>query len=177
MSLSRLSKEEITDLSLIEFVNEMLQEAGEQPITFDDITSEIEKYHTFTDEEDKFEKLAQLYTDMNIDGNFVNVGANRWSLRAWYPFDKSDEDLVIEARQRGELDEFEEEFNYDAEEDEFETIEDDLDLDTFAKTADYDSADDSEDDDTFKKVAAIDDLDDDLDEEDLEDFEEEEEEV
>jgi len=122
MSLSRLSKEEITDLSLIEFVNEMLQEAGEQPITFDDITSEIEKYHTFTDEEDKFEKLAQLYTDMNIDGNFVNVGANRWSLRAWYPFDKSDEDLVIEARQRGELDEFEEEFNYDAEEDEFETI-------------------------------------------------------
>ncbi|WP_147510209.1 DNA-directed RNA polymerase subunit delta [Bacillales bacterium] len=175
MSLSRLSKEEITDLSLINFVNEMLQEAGEQPITFDDITKEIEKYHTFTNEEDKFEKLAQLYTDMNIDGNFVNVGANRWSLRAWYPFDKSDEDLVIEARQRGELDEFEEEFNYDAEEDEFETIEDDL--DTFAKTADYDSADDSEDEDTFKKVAVIDDLEDDLDEEDLEDFEEDEEEM
>jgi len=173
MSLSRLKKEQIVDMSLIEFVYEMLQEAGEQPITFDDITSEILKYHTFTDDEDKFEKLAQLYTDMNIDGNVVNVGGNHWSLRAWYPFEKSDEDLVIEARQRGELDEFEEEFNYDAEEDEFETIEDDL--DTLTKRNDYDATEEDEED-AFEKVATIGELEEDLDEEDLEEFDSEDEE-
>lgn len=145
--------------SLINFVYELLQETGEQPVSFDEIREKIKQNYTFASEEEELEKIAQLYTDLNIDGLFVNLGANRWALRVWYPFDKSDEDLVIEARQRGELDEFEEEFE-EADEG-IVDIEDDLDV--FAKVEDYDSSE-FDDGDEEEKVEGLDDFkDDDLD--------------
>ena len=156
--------------SLINFVYELLQETGEQPVSFDEIREKIKQNYTFASEEEELEKIAQLYTDLNIDGLFVNLGANRWALRVWYPFDKSDEDLVIEARQRGELDEFEEEFE-EADEG-IVDIEDDLDV--FAKVEDYDSSE-FDDEDEEEKVEGLDDfkdddLDDDLDLEDEDDL-------
>ncbi|MBG0918078.1 DNA-directed RNA polymerase subunit delta [Exiguobacterium profundum] len=156
--------------SLIDFVYELLQETGEQPVSFDEIREKIKQNYTFASEEEELEKIAQLYTDLNIDGLFVNLGANRWALRVWYPFDKSDEDLVIEARQRGELDEFEEEFE-EADEG-IVDIEDDLDV--FAKVEDYDSSE-FDDEDEEEKVEGLDDfkdddLDDDLDIEDEDDL-------
>ena len=145
--------------SLIDFVYELLQETGEQPVSFDEIREKIKQNYTFASEEEELEKIAQLYTDLNIDGLFVNLGANRWALRVWYPFDKLDEDLVIEARQRGELDEFEEEFE-EADEG-IVDIEDDLDV--FAKVEDYDSSE-FDDEDEEEKVEGLDDFkDDDLD--------------
>lgn len=158
--------------SLIDFVYELLQETGEQPVSFDEIREKIKQNYTFASEEEELEKIAQLYTDLNIDGLFVNLGANRWALRVWYPFDKSDEDLVIEARQRGELDEFEEEFE-EADEG-IVDIEDDLDV--FAKVEDYDSSEfDDEDEEEKVEVEGLDDfkdddLDDDLDLEDEDDL-------
>ena len=156
--------------SLIDFVYELLQETGAQPVSFDEIREKIKQNYTFASEEEELEKIAQLYTDLNIDGLFVNLGANRWALRVWYPFDKSDEDLVIEARQRGELDEFEEEFE-EADEG-IVDIEDDLDV--FAKVEDYDSSE-FDDEDEEEKVEGLDDfkdddLDDDLDLEDEDDL-------
>lgn len=152
--------------SLIDFVYELLQETGEQPVSFDEIREKIKQNYTFASEEEELEKIAQLYTDLNIDGLFVNLGANRWALRVWYPFDKSDEDLVIEARQRGELDEFEEEFE-EADEG-IVDIEDDLDV--FAKVEDYDSSE-FDDEDEEEKVEDLDDFkDDDLDLEDEDDL-------
>ena len=156
--------------SLIDFVYELLQETGEQPVSFDEIREKIKQNYTFASEEEELEKIAQLYTDLNIDGLFVNLGANRWALRVWYPFDKSDEDLVIEARQRGALDEFEEEFE-EADEG-IVDIEDDLDV--FAKVEDYDSSE-FDDEDEEEKVEGLDDfkdddLDDDLDIEDEDDL-------
>ncbi|TCI21544.1 DNA-directed RNA polymerase subunit delta [Exiguobacterium sp. SL-9] len=156
--------------SLIDFVYEILQKTGEQPVSFDEIRELIRQNYTFASEEEELEKIAQLYTDMNIDGLFVNLGANRWALRVWYPFDKSDEDLVIEARQRGELDEFEEEI--DETDEGIVDIEDDLDV--FAKGEDFDASEfDAED--AAEKVEGLDefedeDLDDDLDLEDEDDL-------
>ncbi|TCI28276.1 DNA-directed RNA polymerase subunit delta [Exiguobacterium sp. SL-10] len=156
--------------SLIDFVYEILQKTGEQPVSFDEIRELIRQNYTFASEEEELEKIAQLYTDMNIDGLFVNLGANRWALRVWYPFDKSDEDLVIEARQRGELDEFEEEI--DETDEGIVDIEDDLDV--FAKGEDFDASEfDAED--ATEKVEGLDefedeDLDDDLDLEDEDDL-------
>lgn len=155
--------------SLIDFVYEILQKTGEQPVSFDEIREQIRQNYTFASEEEELEKIAQLYTDMNIDGLFVNLGANRWALRVWYPFDKSDEDLVIEARQRGELDEFEEEL--DETDEGIVDIEDDLDV--FAKGEDFDASEFDAEDET-EKVEGLDefeeDLDDDLDLEDEDDL-------
>ena len=39
-------------------------------------------------------KIAQFYTDLNIDGRFINLGENRWGLRSWYPYEQIDEDLA-----------------------------------------------------------------------------------
>lgn len=33
--------------------------------------------------------IARFYTDLNIDGRFVMVGANKWGLKRWYPLKRS----------------------------------------------------------------------------------------
>lgn len=42
------------------------------------------------------ERLAQFYTDLNVDGSFISLGDNTWGLRAWYPFESIDEATVGE---------------------------------------------------------------------------------
>lgn len=39
-------------------------------------------------------KIAQFYTDLNIDGRFINLGENRWGLRSWYPYEQIDEEIL-----------------------------------------------------------------------------------
>ena len=39
--------------------------------------------------EDKvMQVIAQLYTEINIDGRFACVGTNLWGLKRWYPVEK-----------------------------------------------------------------------------------------
>ena len=43
-------------------------------------------------------KIAQFYTDLNIDGRFINLGENRWGLRSWYPYEQIDEEIFASTK-------------------------------------------------------------------------------
>ncbi|TXF92772.1 DNA-directed RNA polymerase subunit delta, partial [Lactobacillus delbrueckii subsp. bulgaricus] len=74
------------------------------------------------------DRIAQFYTDLNIDGRFLALSDQTWGLRSWYPYDQLDEETqpTVKAKKKKAKKAVEEDLDLD----EFEEIdEDDLDLD------------------------------------------------
>jgi DNA-directed RNA polymerase subunit delta len=185
LSLAQYSKEELKEFSLMEMAFEFLKNSKE-PIAFHDLLKEIKKASGITEQEIQ-SRLAQFYTDINVDGRFLSLGSNRWGLRVWYPVDTAEEEVVtvvkpkkkkakkvVDEEDFDEIDEVEEiddDFDDFDDEDDLLDDEDDLDID------EVDEFDEDDDDDVIEDELEIDldeedDLDDDLEEEEV--FEEEE---
>ena len=92
MSVDKYTKEELKEMSLIDVAYEIMN-GGKTPYAFNELMNEVAKLVGLSEEEVN-EKIAQFYTDVNIDGRFLSLGDNRWGLRLWYPVDKSEEDVV-----------------------------------------------------------------------------------
>jgi DNA-directed RNA polymerase subunit delta len=92
LSLKQFSKEQLKELSLIEMAYEFLKNS-KKAIAFNDLVNEIKNAANISDKEIRT-RLAQFYTDMNIDGRFLSLGENRWGLRVWYPVDTAEEEVV-----------------------------------------------------------------------------------
>jgi len=173
LSLKQYSEEQLKELSLIELAYELFSETKE-PISFYDLVDQMATVLGVT-REALLEKLPQFYTELNIDGRFVCLGENRWGLRAWYPYDQAEEEVLPVAKpkkKRKQLEEDSEFEDYDAsEEDEFE--EEELELDEL----DEDLVDDDETDEFDDEEIDEDDEDLEIDDEDLELEDEEDEEL
>jgi DNA-directed RNA polymerase subunit delta len=190
LSLKQFSKEQLQELSLIEMAYEYLKDS-KQPIAFNALVDEIKKASDKSDKEIR-ERLAQFYTDINIDGRFLSLGENRWGLRVWYPVDTAEEEIITAVKPKKkkakkvvdeeELDDYEEldEEDYD-DLDDFADEEDDLlddDLDEIDEIDEFDEDEDEEDvieDEVEFDLEDDEDLEDDLDEEDEIEEEDEEE--
>lgn len=92
LSLASYSKEQLKELSLIEMAFEYLKNS-KQAISFNELVSEISTAADISQQSIR-SRLAQFYTDMNIDGRFLSLGDNRWGLRVWYPVDTAEEEVV-----------------------------------------------------------------------------------
>jgi DNA-directed RNA polymerase subunit delta len=189
LSLAKYSKEELKELSLIEMTFEYFTNR-KAPVAFNELMKDIQKASGKSEKEIK-SRIAQFYTDMNVDGRFLSLGDNRWGLRVWYPVDAVVEEVapVIKPKKKKakkvvdeeEFDEIEEEDDFDevdvfAEEDELLDEEDDIDLD------EVDEFDEDDDEDVIDVIDVIDDeevlkLDEEVElEDDLEEKEEDEDE-
>jgi DNA-directed RNA polymerase subunit delta len=154
LSLNQYSKEELQEMSFIEIAHELLSEK-KQAVSFKDIVDEVSQLLGLSEEEARA-KLAQFYTDINIDGRFISLGENRWGLRVWYPVDQTEDETVTTAKPKKKKAK--------------KALDDDLDID------DYDDID--EDDIDYDDLDELDEdeedlLDDDLIDEDLDDEEDE----
>lgn len=132
LSLKQYSEEQLKELSLIELSYELFSETKE-PFSFYDLVDRMASELGVTREE-LLEKLPQFYTELNIDGRFVCLGETRWGLRAWYPYDQAEEEVLPVAKpkkKRAKKFEEDDEFaEYDATDDEdFEEEEDLVELD------------------------------------------------
>ncbi|WP_308160353.1 MULTISPECIES: DNA-directed RNA polymerase subunit delta [unclassified Bacillus (in: firmicutes)] len=187
LSLAQYSKEELKEFSLMEMAFEFLKNSKE-PIAFSDLLKEIKKASGITEQEIQ-SRLAQFYTDINVDGRFLSLGSNRWGLRVWYPVDTAEEEVVTVVKPKkkkakkvvdeedfdeiDEVEEIEDDFDDFDDEDDLLDDEDDLDID------EVDEFDEDDDDDVIEDELEIDldeedeDLDDDLEEEEVFDDEEE----
>lgn len=164
LSLEKYSKEELKEMSMIEIAYALLSEKTDrQAISFQEIIDEIVKATEMSDTELK-SRIAQFYTDINIDGRFLTVGENYWGLRGWYPFDQAEEDIVPAAKpkkkkaKKAVVDEL----------DDFDDLEEDLDFDDLDELAEEDDGDfeDLDEEDVIEEDEEdFDDLDEDLDEE------------
>ncbi|KKI89668.1 DNA-directed RNA polymerase subunit delta [Bacillus sp. SA1-12] len=181
MSLKDLTEEQIKEMAMVEVAYELFVE-NKKPYLFSDLVEEVSTLLGLSKEQVE-DKIAQFYTDINIDGRFICVGENMWGLRTWYPYEQIEEEIVPVAKTKKKkakksLD--------DDLEDDFDDLEDDLeyeDLDELDDFDDTDEEDEDEEDDDFDDLDDTDleddddliedddefDLDDEEDDEDLED--------
>ncbi|UNP76455.1 DNA-directed RNA polymerase subunit delta [Bacillus nitratireducens] len=165
MNFKQYSPEELKECSMIEVVHSVLGDKR-QATTFNELVQEIAQVLGLSQEQVNA-KLAQFYTDLNIDGRFINLGENRWGLRSWYPYEQIDEEILPQPKPKKKRKVEEDGFDDYIEEDE----------DEFGDAeGNADEEDDVEDLDKVLEEEDADDEDDDLDdlEEDDEDFAEEE---
>ncbi|AYF09261.1 MULTISPECIES: DNA-directed RNA polymerase subunit delta [Bacillus] len=162
MNFKQYSPEELKECSMIEVVHSVLGDKR-QATTFNELVQEIAQVLGLSQEQVNA-KLAQFYTDLNIDGRFINLGENRWGLRSWYPYEQIDEEILPQPKPKKKRKVEEDGFDDYIEEDE-----------------DFDDADGNEEEEEVEDLDKVleeedgddDDLDD-LDEDDDDDFAEEE---
>ncbi|OOR31598.1 MULTISPECIES: DNA-directed RNA polymerase subunit delta [Bacillus cereus group] len=165
MNFKQYSPEELKECSMIEVVHSVLGNKR-QATTFNELVQEIAQVLGLSQGQVNT-KLAQFYTDLNIDGRFINLGENRWGLRSWYPYEQIDEEILPQPKPKKKRKVEEDGFDDYIEEDE----------DEFGDAeGNADQEEDVEDLDKVLEEEDADDEDDDLDdvEEEDEDFAEEE---
>lgn len=154
LSLKQLSKEELSEMSFIELAQELLEEK-KQTMDFHDLVNEISNLLDLSEEE-KRKKMVQFYTDMNVDGSFLNLGDNMWGLRTWYPVDQIDEEVTHTTKVKkkkvkvvDEDDDFDDDFEEDLDFDEIDEIDEDDDFidedEDDIEDEDFDDIDEDED--------------------------------
>ncbi|WIY61231.1 DNA-directed RNA polymerase subunit delta [Bacillus arachidis] len=158
MDFKQYSPEELKEFSMIEVVHSVLEDKR-QATSFHDLVQEIAQVLGLSQEQ-VAAKIAQFYTDLNIDGRFINLGENRWGLRSWYPYEQIDEEILPQPKPKKKRKVEEDDFDDYVEEDE-----------DFSEE-DFDDENEDDDDDDVEDLDKVLDEDDDLD--DLEDEEDEE---
>lgn len=76
----------MSDKSLLEYAYEIVS-ASKDPISFKDLWGRICEEKGLSKEEME-NKVSQFYTNLLLDGRFVNLGDNIWDLRVRHKFDK-----------------------------------------------------------------------------------------
>ncbi|GAB6928099.1 hypothetical protein JCM10914A_20820 [Paenibacillus sp. JCM 10914] len=171
----KIDPEKIQEIPMVDLAF-MVLKAANTPYYYRDLMNEVAKLRGFTEEEIN-ETIAQLYTEINIDGRFACVGTNLWGLKRWYPLEKSEDPIANAKRPRIINDEDDDDDDFTDEEETYSADDTEEDYDNLNEDEDHDDDLYSEDDDTEEEVdedVVIDD--DDMDDEDSEEEEEEEEE-
>ncbi|MDD8002021.1 DNA-directed RNA polymerase subunit delta [Bacillus cereus] len=161
MDFKQYSPEELKECSMIEVVHSVLGDKR-QATTFNELVQEIAQVLGLSQEQVNA-KIAQFYTDLNIDGRFINLGENRWGLRSWYPYEQIDEEILPQPKPKKKRKVEDDGFDDYIEEDDFDdadvTEDEDDDVEDLDKVLEDEDGDDDD----------LDDLD-----EDEDDFAEEE---
>lgn len=92
----KVSAEKAKEMPMVDLAFLVLKEAN-SPYYYRDLMQEIAKIKGFT-EEQVMDVIAQLYTEINVDGRFACVGNNLWGLKRWYPVDNKSDDGMGSAK-------------------------------------------------------------------------------
>ncbi|GAA5346655.1 DNA-directed RNA polymerase subunit delta [Planifilum fimeticola] len=145
---AQLTEEELREMPMVDLVHKILQSKGE-PMLYRDLLQEVARLKGFSEEE-SMRYIAQLFTEINIDGRFVCVGRSLWGLKHWYPTEQTTDSAVAGNIKDDYDDEDLDEELYEEEEEEV------LDQDEYGESAfeDFDGDDDFPDDEEDTMVNA-----------------------
>ncbi|CAM3988306.1 DNA-directed RNA polymerase subunit delta [Cohnella lubricantis] len=93
----KFDAEKIREMPMVDLAFQVLK-AANTPFYYRDLMMEIAKIRGLSEDQIN-DVIAQLYTEINIDGRFACVGGNVWGLKRWYPVEKS-EDAVAGGAKR-----------------------------------------------------------------------------
>lgn len=88
-NIANLTPEEAREIPMVDLAFAVLKQAN-NPMYYRDLMQEIARIKGLTEEEVN-RVIAQVYTEINIDGRFACVGNNLWGLKRWYPVEKSED--------------------------------------------------------------------------------------
>lgn len=94
MKLRQFEGERKSEIAMIRVAKAVLEEKGEV-MDFNDIVLEVTSFIEI-DKKEMDNRVVQFYTDINVDGEFISLGENKWGLRNWYPVDSINEVLTHE---------------------------------------------------------------------------------
>ncbi|GGA46084.1 DNA-directed RNA polymerase subunit delta [Kroppenstedtia guangzhouensis] len=106
MNLAELNEEDIRETAMVDIAYHILREKGE-PMLYREIMGEVAGLKGFSEEETR-SLIAQLYTEINIDGRFICVGKSLWGLKRWYPTEQATDAAVAQNVKEDDSDELEE---------------------------------------------------------------------
>lgn len=148
----KIDPEKVQEIPMVDLAF-MILKAANTPHYYRDLMNEVAKLRGMSEEEIN-EAIAQLYTEINIDGRFACVGTNLWGLKRWYPVERSEDPVANSKRPRiindddDDLDDEdfteEEEDTYASDDDDFDVVDEDSDDELFAEDDD-DEVDEVED--------------------------------
>jgi len=87
--LAHIDADKLSEMALVDIAYEILRE-NNRTYNFREIMDELTALRKMTEEEVRG-IIAQVYTEINIDGRFVCLGDQVWGLKRWYPTDTVDE--------------------------------------------------------------------------------------
>ncbi|MDQ0496083.1 DNA-directed RNA polymerase subunit delta [Paenibacillus brasilensis] len=145
----KIDPEKVHEIPMVDLAF-MVLKAANTPYYYRDLMNEVAKLRGLSDEEIN-DVIAQLYTEINIDGRFACVGTNLWGLKRWYPVDKSEDALTGAKRPRIINDEDDDDEDDYHEEEETYNSDDDFDADSEDEDGE-DELFDGEDDDSDEDV-------------------------
>lgn len=94
----KLDPERVKEMPMVDLAFEVLK-AANTPYYYRDLMMEIAKIRGLS-EEGINQFIAQVYTEINIDGRFACVGSNMWGLKRWYPVERSEDPVGNAKRTR-----------------------------------------------------------------------------
>lgn len=141
----KIDPEKVQEIPMVDLAF-MILKAANTPYYYRDLMNEVAKLRGMNEAEID-EAIAQLYTEINIDGRFACVGTNLWGLKRWYPIERSEDPIGNSKRPRiindedDDLDDdfVEEEDNYSSGDDEdYDALDDDSEDELFSEDDDED---------------------------------------
>ncbi len=166
----KINPDKVHEIPMVDLAFAVLKKMN-TPLYYRDLMKEVAELRGYTEEQVN-EYIAQLYTELNIDGRFACVGTNLWGLKRWYPLERAEDPIANAKRPRIINDDNDDD---DIEDDEFNNDDtpEDLDEDDEIEEDNYDDVDENDDDDIYNDEESEELVIEDEEEED--DFEEEEE--
>ncbi|WP_042171097.1 DNA-directed RNA polymerase subunit delta [Paenibacillus gorillae] len=94
----KLDAERIKEMPMVDLAFEVLK-AANTPYYYRDLMMEIAKIRGLSADGIN-QVIAQVYTEINIDGRFACVGSNMWGLKRWYPVERNEDPISNAKRPR-----------------------------------------------------------------------------
>lgn len=183
----KLTPDDAREVPMVDLAFSVLKSVN-NPMYYRDLMHEIAKIKGLSDKE-VMQVIAQVYTEINIDGRFACVGNNLWGLKRWYPVERTEDAMgggkhprIINDDDDDDLDDdtlfADEAEEFAADDDGFDTINEDADelFDSEAEEID-DEVEEELDEEIDSEELDDEDLSDDLEESDDEDEDDEAEEL
>ncbi|MUT67888.1 DNA-directed RNA polymerase subunit delta [Paenibacillus sp. NEAU-GSW1] len=135
----KLDPERVKEMPMVDLAFEVLK-AANTPYYYRDLMMEIAKIRGLSADEIN-QVIAQVYTEINIDGRFACVGSNMWGLKRWYPVERSEDPISNAKRPRiiNDDDELEDDDLFADEEDDSYAAEDE-DYDSYDEDREFEEA-------------------------------------
>lgn len=94
MSIANTNRDNLQEYSMIELAMIVLEKTN-KALNYREIFDQVSDLKGFTEKE-KQTHLALFYTDLNLDGRFLTLGAGEWGLKKWYSVEQIDEIIQTE---------------------------------------------------------------------------------
>lgn len=117
-----LEAEKINEMAMVDLAYQMLNQS-KKPAYYRDLYKELTEMKNMSESE-AMDMIAQVYTEINLDGRFICLGDNLWGLKRWYLVETQEESAEGGFRAKFALDDDDDDFDDDLEE-EYDEIDND----------------------------------------------------